>query len=206
MSTAITGPGAVLSVSSRVGTQREYETTIIVRPETNKAGVLEFVEKIKAILDGRDSRLLKFDNWGLRTLAYPIKRNARGVYLYVRFLGGSDVVTELERNLRIMENVLRFLSVRVDEDVDPSARPDAVSDADIEEVAEPGEDPVEVERRRQAEEAAAAAAAAEAEAAARAEEAAKAAEAAAAEAGEAGEGAEGSDGGDATNDNKEEEG
>lgn len=182
MSTAITGPGAVLSVSSRVGTQREYETTIIVRPETNKAGVLEFIEKVKGILASRDSRLVKFDNWGLRTLAYPIKRNARGVYLYVRYLGGSDVVTELERNFRITENVLRFLSVRVDEDVDPSARPDAVSDADIEEVAEPGEDPVEVERRRQAEEAAAAAAAAEAEAAARAAEAAAARESAEAEA------------------------
>lgn len=189
MSTAITGPGAVLSVSSRVGTQREYETILIVRPETNKAGVLELVEKIKTILSSRDSRLQSFDNWGLRTLAYPIKRNARGVYLYLRYLGGSEVVVELERNLRIMETVLRFLSVKVDEDVDPAARPDAVSDAEIEEVAEPGEDPVEVERRRQEAEAAAAAAAAAAEAAERAAaaEAARAEEAAASSEDEAAE-------------------
>lgn len=175
--------GVVRSVSSRVGTQREYETVTIMRPETNKAGVLEFVDKVNGILGTKGSRLQKFDNWGLRTLAYPIKRNQKGVYLYFRFLGGSDVVQELERNLRITENCLRYLSVRVDEDVDPEARPSEVSSAAIEEIAEPGEDPVEVERRRQEEEARIAAEQAAAERAAAAEAAAAAAAAAEAEAG-----------------------
>jgi small subunit ribosomal protein S6 len=163
-----------------MGTQREYETVIIMRPETNKAGVLEFVEKVQAILRSKGSRLQEFDNWGVRTLAYPIAHQPKGVYLYLRFLGGSDVVQELERNFRITEKVLRFLSVRVDEDIDPAARPGEVSDKDIDEVAEPGEDPVEVERRRREEEARVAAETAAAERAAREAAAAEAAAAAAA--------------------------
>jgi small subunit ribosomal protein S6 len=157
MSTAIQGPGEIRSVGSRLGTQREYETIVILRPETNKGGVLEFVDKAKTIFTTQGSRLQKFDNWGLRTLAYPIARSAKGVYLYLRYLGGSDVVQEFERNLRITENVLRFLTVRVDDDVDPDARPSSVTDAEIDELAEPGEDPIDVERRRQEEAAAAAA-------------------------------------------------
>jgi small subunit ribosomal protein S6 len=143
-----TSDQTVRSVSSRVGTQREYETVVILRPEIAKQGILEFVDRVRGILRSEGSRLTKFDNWGLRTLAFPIKRSAKGVYLYTRYLGGSGVVAELERNLRITESVLRFLTVRVDDDVDPQARPDEVTDAAIQEVAEPGEDPIEFERQR----------------------------------------------------------
>ena len=171
----------VLSVRNRRGTQREYETVLIVRPEFNKPAILELVGKVQSILDKEGASLIKVENWGLRTLAYPIKQCKRGIYLYSRFLGGSPTVAELERNLRLDEGVIRYLTVKVDEDVDPNARPSEVTEDVLDAAGETAPDPVEEARKRAEEEARIAAeeaAKAEAEAAAKAaEEAAKAAEA-----------------------------
>jgi small subunit ribosomal protein S6 len=170
--------GVARSVSSKRGTQREYEATLILRPETNKAGIADLVGKLQGILGNEGSRLQKIDNWGVRTLAYPIQRSKKGIYLYTRFLGGSNVVNELERNLRIDETVLRYLTVLVDEDVDPEARPSDITDELLDAASESARDPLDILAEQQAkarEEAAAAAAAAAAEAAAEAAAAAAAA-------------------------------
>jgi small subunit ribosomal protein S6 len=164
-------PGEVWSQESRQGTQRDYETVMILAPSTNKTGIGQLITRVRGVLENGGGRLQNVDNWGLRTLAYPIGQNKKGVYLYTRFLGGSGTVQELERNLRIYDEVIRYLTVKVDEDVDPDARPSDLSDEVLEAATDAGEDPVEVARRE-----------AEAEAARRAEEeaAARAAEEAAA--------------------------
>lgn len=152
--------GAVLSISSKQGTQREYETTIVLRPDVNKSGIADLVGKLQAIFEREGSRLQKIDNWGVRTLAYPIGRAKKGIYVYARYLGGSTVVTELERNLRIDEAVIRYLTVLVDEDVDPSARPSDVTKEQLDAASESARDPLEILAEQQAkarEEAAAAA-------------------------------------------------
>ena len=95
--------------------------------------------------------LIKIENWGNRTLAYPIKRSATGIYLYWRYLGGSDVVHEFERNLRLTDTVLRFYTVKVDEDVDPAARPSEITDDLLENISEPPPEP-EPEPAREVEE------------------------------------------------------
>ena len=172
-------PAVVRSQRSLRATQREYETVLILKPDAQKAQIKRIVTNVQQMFVDAGASLLSADNWGLRTLAYPIKRNTRGIYLYLRFLGGSDTVVDFERKLQLTETVLRYLTVKVDDDVDPSAKPSEASEDLLESVSETGPDPVEIERQRQAEEEAARAAEAAAEAAA-AEAA--AAEAAAAEA------------------------
>lgn len=177
--------GAVLSQSSRQGTQREYETVTIIKPETGKPEILALIKRMQGIFGERKGKLLKIDSWGMRVLSYPVKKNRKGIYLHWRFLGGSDIVREFERVLGLTSDVVRFYTIRIDEDVDPEARPSEVTEELLDAAAEPGPDPDELRRRaeeaaakRAAEEAAAAAAAAAAAEAERAAAAAAAAEAA----------------------------
>lgn len=168
-------PGEVLSQGALIGTQRDYETVLILAASTNKTGIADVISRVRGSLERGGGRLQTVDNWGVRSLAYPIGSNKKGIYLYTRFLGGSGTVAELERNLRIWDDVIRYLTVKVDEDVDPDARPSGVTDELLDAATDAGEDPVEVAKR----EAAAAKAAAEAVAKAEAEAAAAAAAAAA---------------------------
>lgn len=133
--------GQVVSVQSRKGTKREYETVIILRPNVNKTGILELVHKMQGVFEKYGARLLKIENWGNRTLAFPIRRQATGIYLYWRFLGGSDIVHEFERNLQIAESVLRYYTVLVEDDVDPEARPSEITEDLLQAVAEPPPEP-----------------------------------------------------------------
>lgn len=162
--------GVVHSHASRVGTQREYETVLIFKPDTGKPQIQDLITRMQKVLSERGANLLKLDSWGMRVLAYPIGRARKGIYLYWRYLGGSDVVAEFERHMRLSDRVMRFYTVRVDEDVDPNARPSEVTDELLEQVSEPGPDPEELARQRAAEEEARRAAEAEAAAAAAAAE------------------------------------
>lgn len=157
--------GRIESVSAQKGTQREYETVVILRPETGKPEISELIARMRKVIDDRSGTLIKIDSWGIRVLAFPIRHYRKGIYLYWRYLGGSDMVAEFERHMRLLDKVVRFYTVRVDDDVDPNARPTEVTDDVVEAVSDPGPDPEEVARQRAAEEEARRAA----EAAARAE-------------------------------------
>ena len=125
-------------------TQREFETTIIIRPDINKEGIADLVNRLQRLYTRNGGRMQKIDNWGLRTLAYPIQSYKKGVYLYVRFLGGSDMVKELERNLRIWDEIVRYLTVVVDGDVDPDARPSDVDDETLDAASDVAPDPLDI--------------------------------------------------------------
>jgi small subunit ribosomal protein S6 len=144
--------GSVLSVGARRRTKREYETVLIVRPRAARTDISTLVARVQQVLAERAARLLRVENWGIRVLAYSIKRESKGIYMYFRYIGGSDVVAELERNLRILDLVLRYHTVRVDEDVDPDARPSEITPELLDAVTDSGPDPEE-EAARAAEEA-----------------------------------------------------
>lgn len=162
--------GVVHSVSSKKGTQREYESVIILRPSTGKPEIAQLIERIQGMFGDYGGRLIKIDSWGTRILAFPVSHERKGVYLYWRYLGGSDIVAEFERLMGLSDKVIRFYTVKVDDDVDPEARPSEVTEELLDAAADPGPDPEEVARqaaeeaaRKAAEEAAAAEAAAAAE-------------------------------------------
>jgi small subunit ribosomal protein S6 len=133
--------GQVLSVSAKRGTKREYETVVILRANTNKAGILELAHKMQAVFEKFGARLIKIENWGSRTLAYPIRGQSNGIYLYWRFLGGSDIVHEFERNLKLSDAILRYYTVRIDDDVDPAARPSEITEDLLQTISEPPPEP-----------------------------------------------------------------
>src|SRR6476620_8847806 len=114
-----------LSMQDEPGTQREYETIFILRPETNQEGIQTVNTRVRTVIDQMGGKLLKLDNWGKRKLAYEVKKQLKGIYLYWQYLGTAGVVEEIERNLRMLDTVIRYYTVKVDEDIDPTARPAA---------------------------------------------------------------------------------
>ncbi len=98
---------------------REYETIYILRPQVEPADAEKIASRINEVLQRLGGTLTKVDNWGKRRLAYPIAKNTRGIFVYVKYVGFNDVVAELERNLRQFDAVVRFQTVLVNDLVDP---------------------------------------------------------------------------------------
>lgn len=97
---------------------REYDFTVITRgdlPEGESAKVLSTYEGLMT-RDGGE--ILKRDDWGSKKLAYPVKKQFRGYYVNYDFVGSPASVAEMERLMRIDDNVLRYLVVRLDENTD----------------------------------------------------------------------------------------
>ena len=90
---------------------REYETIYILRPNVDSDEAAKVSDRVQDVMTRLGAKLTKVDTWGKRKLAYPIKRFGRGVFVYVRYVGMNDVVAELERNLRILEPVIRFQTI-----------------------------------------------------------------------------------------------
>ena len=133
-----------LSMADAPGTQREYETIFILRPDTPQEGILSVNSRVKGVIDQMQGKLLKLDNWGKRKLAYEVRKQLKGIYLYWRYLGGSGVVEEIERNLRMLDSVIRYYTVVVDRDVDPNARPSDVTEETFQQAATTGPDEEEI--------------------------------------------------------------
>ncbi|MDQ3364411.1 MAG: 30S ribosomal protein S6 [Myxococcota bacterium] len=121
-------------------TAREYETTFILRPNTPNEGVAEVNTRIRGIIEGMGGKVLKVDNWGKRRLAYEVAKERKGIYLYWQYLATPGVVEETERNLRMLDSVIRFLSVKVDENIDVGARPTEIDDTSYDKAAQTAAD------------------------------------------------------------------
>ncbi len=110
---------------------REYEFTFVTKadlPEGEKAKVLSGYEEILARNGGE---IVKKSDWGTKKLAYPIKKNFRGHYMFYDLTAAPDSIAECERLLRIDENVLRHLVVKIDENIDVEARKAQLAKQDV---------------------------------------------------------------------------
>lgn len=116
------------SLADAPGKKREYETIFILHPETQNDGVAAVNDRVKGVIETMGGTVLKVDNWGKRRLAYDVKKNPKGIYLYWQYLGTTGLVDEIERNLRMLDACIRYLTVKVDENVDPDARPSEMDD------------------------------------------------------------------------------
>lgn len=123
------------SLADAPGTLREYETIYILNADTLNDKVAEVNSKVKSIIEDHGGRVLKVDNWGKRRLAYEIAKQRKGIYLYWQYLGNADLVAEFERNMRMLDSVIRYMTVKIDEDVDPNARPSDLDDEAYERAA-----------------------------------------------------------------------
>jgi small subunit ribosomal protein S6 len=92
-----------------------YETLFVVHPEKGLR-MKEFVEKFKKVIEGQEGSLSQVDEWGSRDLAYRIQKQSKGYYTLLRYRASGKAVEELERNLKLTDGILRYLTVRADED------------------------------------------------------------------------------------------
>jgi small subunit ribosomal protein S6 len=97
---------------------RKYETTIIFHPDAPEDDLGKVWERVDSILERHGAQKVRTEHWGKRRLAYTIKKVKKGDYHFFSFLGKGDVVAELESNLRILDPVIRFLTVRDRDEVE----------------------------------------------------------------------------------------
>ncbi len=128
---------------------REYETIYILRPNVDNETAEKVVGRARDVVKRLGGTLTKIDNWGKRRLAYPIEKNRRGIFVYLKYVGFGDLVAELERNLRLLDEVVRFQTVLLREDIDPATvevDPEEVQYLHVEDEDEPED--AETERAR----------------------------------------------------------
>ena len=89
-----------------------YETLFVVKPTLTEEETTAQVDKIKAVLEKEGAELLATNDMGMRKLAYPVQKNSRGYYTVLYFKADGTTISELERNLKINEEVIKFLTIR----------------------------------------------------------------------------------------------
>lgn len=90
---------------------REYETIYILQPQVDPDEADRIAGRVTDVVARLNGKLTKLDNWGKRRLAYPIRKHTRGVFVLVRYIGIGDIVAEVERNLRLLDQVMRHQTV-----------------------------------------------------------------------------------------------
>jgi small subunit ribosomal protein S6 len=97
---------------------REYETIYVLRQETDPDGADKVANRVAEVVARESGKLVKVETWGRRKLAYMVAKQRKGVYYYLKYLGSGAVVVELERNLRMLDNVLKFQTVLLRDEVE----------------------------------------------------------------------------------------
>ena len=92
----------------------QYETVFILTPVLSDAQMKEAVSKFEKLISDNGGKVVSYENWCLRKLAYPIQKKTTGFYSLIDFKGGNEVVAKLETEYRRDERVIRFLTVRMD--------------------------------------------------------------------------------------------
>ncbi|MBX7149337.1 30S ribosomal protein S6 [bacterium] len=100
----------------------EYETVYIVKPDAAPARFEKIAEKLAAALEKNEGKVLNQKDWGNRRLAYFINKTSQGHYMYTNYCGKGSVVAEVERVLKLDEDVIRYLTVSLSKDFDPASQ------------------------------------------------------------------------------------
>jgi len=117
---------------------RRYETIVILRPSLGEADTQAVIDRATGIIEDFDGSIIKIDKWGLKKLAYLIKKETQGYYLYILYAGLPAGVDEMERVFRIDDNVMKFLTVKLQDVYTPLPEDETIEaeEATAEPVAE----------------------------------------------------------------------
>lgn len=98
-----------------------YESVFIARQDISAAQAETIAKQFEDIIKKTEGTQVRTEMWGLRTLAYRVKKNRKGHYVMFQFEGTGATVTELERNYKINEDIIRFMTIKIDAmDTEPS--------------------------------------------------------------------------------------
>lgn len=127
---------------------KEYETIYILRSDIDADGAEKVQGRVVEVVEKAKGKLLKVEAWGRRRLAYPVAKQKKGVYVYVKYAGVGDLVQELERNLKLADAVLKFQTVLLNEHVDLGAMTVDPEEVKYQRLELPAEDDKEESRER----------------------------------------------------------
>ena len=91
-----------------------YESVFITRQELGDKEINQLIQNLEKVLEKNKASILLKEIWGLRNLAYKIAKNKKGHYVMMQIEGTGKALEELERNMRIDENIIRYLSLKID--------------------------------------------------------------------------------------------
>ena len=91
-----------------------YESVVITRPELTETQVENLTNELVAIIASESGKVESTENWGLRNLAYKVKKNKKGHYFLLNIVCNPSAVFEYERQMRINEDIIRFLTIKID--------------------------------------------------------------------------------------------
>jgi len=101
---------------------RNYEVVFVAAPTLSSDELDEFINHAQTVVESKNGKVVKIDNWGKKSLAYKIKRFREGYYVVLTLEGDGSAIAELERRFRVTDFVLRYISVRIDEDLKRSEK------------------------------------------------------------------------------------
>jgi small subunit ribosomal protein S6 len=100
---------------------RRYETVVILDPEMGDDDIRGFTDRYAQLIKSSGGEVIKIEDWGQKKLAYLVNKKNRGRYILLDFVGMPALIQEMERQFKISEAVMKFLSVKLDQDVDLEA-------------------------------------------------------------------------------------
>lgn len=100
---------------------RRYETIFIARPNVGEDEIEAITAKATSTIESDGGTILRVNNWGLKKLAYLIKKENQGYYVYIDYAGVPESIAEIERVFRIDDRVLKYLTVKLADTCDPEA-------------------------------------------------------------------------------------
>jgi len=97
---------------------KRYETLFIVQADLPDDEIISLIERYSTILTSFKGTIIKIEKWGKRRLAYEIRKKTNGYYVLIDYAGKSTVIQELERNFKIDDKILKFMTIMKDDNVD----------------------------------------------------------------------------------------
>jgi small subunit ribosomal protein S6 len=98
---------------------KRYETIFISHPDLSEEDHAEIERKLRSIIASLKGDIIKLEDWGAKKLGYAIRKNSRGRYYLLDYLAAPALVREVERNLRLNDQILKFQTVKVSDRVSP---------------------------------------------------------------------------------------
>ena len=128
---------------------REYETIYVLKPDIDRDGAAKVATRVEEVVVREGGKLTRVETWGRRLLAYPVQKHRRGVYVYLKYVGLGGIVSELERNLKLQDAIIKFQTVKLQDFVDATSVQVDPAEVKFEAIEPPGEEEPEESLERE---------------------------------------------------------
>jgi len=96
---------------------KKYETLLLFSPDLTSEDRQEVLDRLSQVVQNYSGQVLTIDDWGMRDLAYPVQKHTRGQYVRMEYGVPGNAIYEIERKIRIVEAVMKFLTVKLEDEI-----------------------------------------------------------------------------------------